>query len=69
MNDCHFISLYYIITVSGMRIIKEVKRGEAVVTLFETKTESQVKGTQLKKGDTALKFGMAVALKRYNVEL
>ena len=43
------------------------KRGEAVVTLFETKTESQRNST--KKRVTALKFGIAVALKRYNVEL
>ena len=39
------------------------KRGEAGVTL-----NLKIKGTQLKKV-TALKFGMAVDLKRYNVEL
>ena len=38
-----------------------------LVTLFETKTKSQRNST--KKMVTALKFGMAVALKRYNVEL
>ena len=40
------------------------KKG-AFVTLFETKTT----GIELKKRVTALKFGMTVALKRYNVEL
>ena len=42
-------------------------RGEAVVTLFETKTKSQMNST--KKKVTALKFGKAVALKRYKMEL
>ena len=36
-------------------------------TLFETKTKSKRNST--KKRVIALKFGMAVALKRYNVEL
>ena len=42
-----------------------IKRGEAGVTLFETKTKTE--GTQLKKRVKALKFDMAVALERYNV--
>ena len=33
------------------------------------KTKLKVKETQLKKRVRALKFGMAVALERYNVEL
>ena len=41
------------------------KREGAVVTLFETKTT----GIQLKKRVKALKFGMTVALNKYNVEL
>ena len=43
------------------------KRGEAVLTLFETKTKNQRNPT--KNRVEALKFGMAVTLKRYNVEL
>ena len=42
-------------------------RGEAVVTVFETKTRSERIST--KKRVTALKFGITVAFKRYNVEL
>ena len=40
-------------------------REGAVVTLFETKAT----GIQLLKRVTALKFGMTVIIKRYNMEL
>ena len=43
--------------------MKNVKKGEKGVTLFETKLKVY------QKRDKAWKFGMAVALKRYNVEL
>ena len=45
----------------------KIKREGAEVTIFETKTKSQRNLT--KKRVKALKFGKAVALKRYNVEL
>ena len=46
-------------------VLSLIKREGAVVTLFETKT----KVIQLKKRVPALKFGMTVALKRYNMKL
>ena len=43
------------------------KREGAEVTLFETKTKIQRNSTKLRV--TALRFVMAVALKRYNMKL
>ena len=45
----------------------QIGGGGAEVTLFKTITRSQ--RNQIKWRDVALRFGMAVALKRYNTEL
>ena len=69
-KDIIFNELSFIISVLFFNqyiLETKMRKGEAVVTLFETKTKSQRNST--KNRVTALKFGMAVTLKKYDVEL